>query len=133
VNAPRLVAPIAARTNHTYRIHNADTILIIRDGVTIDQMTPEQMIANAQMMIQQARRAMEMRPKVAEQMAFDSAILLRAGASFGLTSNPKILDMAKTEAESNRDLRRYMPGGIKGEEQFGRPGVRHVDTGKPSK
>lgn len=130
--APTIVPRL---TQHTYRIVNADTVLIIRDGVTIDQMTPEQMIANAQVMIQQARRALEMRPKNAEAMAKDAGLLLRAGLPFGLTSNPKILDMARVEAESNRELRRAMPGGIKGTTQFGRPGVSTtpvVDTKKRS-
>lgn len=57
----------------------------------------------------------------AEQLIQDAAILQRAGANIGLTSNPVILAEAGKEAAHNRDLRRYMPGGIKSQAQFGRP------------
>lgn len=77
----------------------------------------------ANLMKAKANFAMEQRPRVAEQIAVDSAILIRAGVPLGLSNNPKILDMAKTEAESNRDLRRYMPG-IKSEVQFGTPAIK---------
>lgn len=78
-------------------------------------------------MVYKANTAIEQRPKVAEKIALDSAILLRAGLGhIGLSDNPKILDMARVEAESNRDLRRYMPGGIKSDIQLGTPAVSHA-------
>lgn len=110
----------------TIRIESADSLLVIKNGVAIDQMTPECMIATARVMIAQANKAMETRPKIAEQIALDSALLLRAGVPLGLTNNPKILDMARVEAVSNRDLRRAMPGGVKSAEQVGAPSVSHV-------
>lgn len=51
----------------------------------------------------------------------DSAFLLRAGIPIGLTSNPKILAEARKEAQSDRTLRKYLPGGIKSQEQVGAP------------
>jgi hypothetical protein len=60
----------------------------------------------------------------AERIAADSAVLLRAGANFGLSSDPRILDEARKEAAWNSDLRRYMPGGVRSEECFGTPTVR---------
>jgi hypothetical protein len=62
----------------------------------------------------------------AERLAIDSAILLRAGVGFGLTDHPRIAGEARKEAVSNRQLRRYMPGGVKSREQFGKPSVANV-------
>lgn len=98
-------------------------VLILKGGTAILDLPPDAAIAVANAIIAKARLALQEQPKAAEQLAFDSAVLLRAGAPIGLSSHPKILSMAKTEAESNRDLRRYMPGGIKGTTQFGTPGV----------
>ena len=39
----------------------------------------------------------------------DQALLIRAGVPIALSRNPKILQEAKREAETDRDLRRYMP------------------------
>ncbi len=68
----------------------------------------------------------------ANSVILDSAILLRSGAPFGITSNPRILDEARKEAQSNRMLRRYMPGGIKSKEQFGSPTVTNVPGTSPA-
>lgn len=59
----------------------------------------------------------------AERIARDSAILLRAGANFGLSNDPRILDAAKNAAAWDSDLRRCMPGGVKSEEAFGTPAL----------
>jgi hypothetical protein len=59
----------------------------------------------------------------AESIAMDAAILLRAGANFGLSSDPKIQEEAKKESAWNSDLRRYMTGGIRSLAVFGRPTV----------
>jgi hypothetical protein len=59
----------------------------------------------------------------AERVARDQAILLRANAGFGLTNDPVIQAEAKKIAEGDRDLRRYMPGGVRAREQFGIPTV----------
>jgi len=64
------------------------------------------------------------------QIAFDQAILLRAGAPFGLTRDPDIQREALVEATSNRTLRTQMPGGIKSEEQLGVPTVLAEPPGR---
>lgn len=68
----------------------------------------------------------------ANQLILDAALLFRAGARFGLTSNPRILTEARKEAQSNRDLRRYLPGGIRSQEQIGRPTVLNVPGTSPA-
>ena len=120
---PNSINVVPAVDFRTLRIANPNTILVIKNGKTIDAMTPEAMIELARAMLGQAQKAKELRPKEAEKIAFDSALLLRAGANIGLSNNPKILDMAKTEAVHNRDLRRYMPGGVKSTSVVGTPGL----------
>jgi len=58
-----------------------------------------------------------------ESIAFDAAILMRAGAPFGLTSHPKIQDEAVKAAAWDTKLRRRMPGGIKAKAIFGAPSI----------
>ncbi len=71
-----------------------------------------------------ARKAEEIAK--AEGIIFDQALLIRTGAPLGLTDNPDIQKEAAKEAAHNGDLRRYLPGGVKGAEQFGCPTVRHT-------
>lgn len=59
----------------------------------------------------------------AENIILDNAILLRAGASIGLSNHPKIREETAKEAVSNRNLRRYMPGGVRGRTMFGTPTI----------
>lgn len=68
----------------------------------------------------------------AEQIAMDAAILCRAGAGFGMSNDPKILDMAKTEAAWNRDLRRAIPG-IKSQTIVGTPTLNTESSHGPEK
>ena len=58
-----------------------------------------------------------------EQVARDDAILLRAGLGgmLGLSHNPHVRKEAEQLAVHDRDLRRYMPGGVKSEEHVGTP------------
>lgn len=69
----------------------------------------------------QARRCEEL--EQAEQVAKDSALLLRAGAPFGLTDHPLIKDEARKIAAWDPQLRRALPGGIKSEAQLGTPSI----------
>lgn len=101
-------------------------VIFRRNGNVVLSVPPAVAVAIASALIANAKLAQEKRPKTAEAIAVDSAILLRAGSNFGLSNNPKILGMAKTEAESNRDLRRFMLGGIRSTEILGTPGVRHA-------
>lgn len=61
-----------------------------------------------------------------EQIALDSAILMRTGVPFSFSNRADILKEAMKEAAWNSDLRRYMPGGVKSKEVFGAPTIiRH--------
>lgn len=57
----------------------------------------------------------------AEAIAYDQAILFRRGLAFGVTSDPVLQDEAGKLAAWDTSLRRYLPGGIRGREQFGAP------------
>ena len=59
----------------------------------------------------------------AKRIVLDTAILYRAGAPFGLSNHPAIIDEAKKEAAWNSGIRRCMPGGVKSAEAFGVPAV----------
>lgn len=94
------------------------------DGTYLD-LEPKNAIALGDALYQVAKRAEEW--ENAEQIAVDSGILIKAGAPFALTSNPKILDLTKQEIATNKAIRR-MPGSvkfgnIKSEETFGTPRI----------
>lgn len=59
----------------------------------------------------------------ADGIIYDSAILLRAGSPFGLAPTRRHLNAAIAEAVSHRDLRRWMPGGVRSQEAVGAPAV----------
>ena len=61
----------------------------------------------------------------AEQIAFDGALMLRVGAPIGFTDNPRIQDMVRAEAATNRTLRTALPG-MRDTQLFGAPIVSHV-------
>jgi predicted ATPase len=76
----------------------------------------------ARAITQKARQAEEVAK--AEHIALDQALLLRAGATIGLSNNRWIRRLAGIEAAHNPMLRRFMPGGVKSQEMFGTPTVR---------
>lgn len=62
----------------------------------------------------------------------DQALLIRAGIPFGLTNRRDMLREAVKVADTDRDLRRYLPGGIKSEEIFGTPNIIQLPPPKPA-
>jgi hypothetical protein len=68
----------------------------------------------------------------AEQIAKDNALLLRTGAPFGLSDNPKILEESVKIARDDRDLRRYLPGGVRSQAVLGTPTVIQGNAGQPA-
>ena len=69
----------------------------------------------------QAKRAEEW--EKASQIAADQAVLLRAGIPIGLTSHPVIQAEAAKIAAWDRDLRRYLPGGVRSQSVVGAPSI----------
>ena len=61
----------------------------------------------------------------AEQVVFDQAILFRRGLKFGVTSDPNLQHVAGQLAAWDSRLRRYLPGGLPSQEQFGVPAIVH--------
>ncbi len=102
------------------RIHwsNIGTVLIDIGGRTVLDMTAGDLEAVSVATRAQCRKAEE--EECANQVAFDGALLLRTGAPFGMTDNPKIKEMVLTEASSNRTLRTALPG-MKDTTLFGAP------------
>ncbi len=66
----------------------------------------------------------------ASRLVQDEALLLRAGVPLSLTGHPRIRAEAEKVAATDRDLRRYLPGGIKSETHVPAPVVSHVQPAK---
>jgi hypothetical protein len=85
----------------------------------------------------QVWRAVKGKAKLAEEhdaadrVIADNALLLRTGAPFGLSDNPRILAESAKEAAHNRDLRRFIPGGVQADRLRGAPRVS-IETRTPA-
>lgn len=116
------------RDHHARVIDEGDQVVLVLDGKPTE-MTPEAALAISRALAAKARIVMERRPANAMRTIKDEALLLRAGVPFSLSANPKIRAEAEKEAATDRDLRRYLPGGIKSEEHVPAPTVSHVKKG----
>lgn len=96
-------------------------VLLIRGGKLLVRLPWDAALVVARELHQAGKLAEEQAK--AEGIVMDQAIVLRAGMPFGLSSDPRIQREAGKEAAWNSKLRRYMPGGIKSQEQVGRPAV----------
>ncbi len=116
-------------TTHSARVRDeGDQVVLILDGRPTE-MTPEAAIQIARALIAKARVVQERQPANAMRTIKDEALLLRAGIPLSISANPKIRAEAEKEAATDRDLRRYLPGGIKSEEHVSAPVVSHVKKG----
>lgn len=98
-----------------------DRVLLLSGGILIAEMPWQAADQLARALTAKARQVEELQK--AEAIAFDQAILMRAGVPFGLTNHRAILREAAKEAAWNTKLRRYMPGGVKSQEMFGTPAI----------
>jgi len=105
--------------------HEGRRVLLFSGHVLIAEIPWRLADELAKAITAKARRAEE--EEKGEAIAFDSAILLRAGVPFSFSNRLDILKLAVKEAAWNTRLRRYMPGGVKSKEAFGCPGVRRHD------
>jgi len=107
------------KVRQVYIGREGDRIYIAEDNQRVLAMPWGMAIEVARALLAKAREAEE--HEQAQAVALDQALLIRAGARIGLTSNPEILKQAAKEAAWNSDLRRYLPGGIRSHEIVGRP------------
>jgi hypothetical protein len=87
-----------------------DNILILKNGVLLIEMPYQAALGLSQALRVKAKEVEE--EVCAQQIIADQALLLRAGAPFGLTGHPVILRESVKTALTDRNLRRYLPGGI---------------------
>jgi len=102
-------------------LQHEDRVLLLIDGNLIADMPWDKMLEFCAAGQVVAKKAEEWAK--ATRLVADSALLIRTGAPFGLTNHPLILGEAVKEAVTNRDLRRYLRGGVKSQEVFGTPTV----------
>jgi hypothetical protein len=109
------------------RIRNEGVnVVVIMNGVAILDVPYTAADQIAREMLAAARRA-ETTAK-AEKVIVEEATLLRIGAPFSLTQDPRLIAEARNEAAHNRDLRRRFPFIVPPEDgpQLGTPsGVFH--------
>lgn len=99
-------------------------VLLLIDGRAVLDMPWDAAIEVGRAFIEQARKAEEVTKALS--IAGDQALLIRLGVPIGLTSHPSIQAEAAELAQSDPELRRYLPGGVKSKEVFGEPRViRH--------
>ena len=111
------------------RLEGARVVIVQNGRKILDVPCGEVADTLAQAIWAQSRKGEELQQ--AERIVFDNAILLRKGIPIGLSNHPKILEETRKEAAWNSDLRRYLPGGVKSEEQFGTPAIkRHAPAAK---
>lgn len=97
----------------------ADVLLFV--GNTVERMPAHVAKQIADAMRSAAALADEYANK--DQIIRDTAILTRAGVTLGLTNRPDFKREAGKLAAWARDLRRYMPGGVKSAEVVGVPAI----------
>ena len=108
---------------------DGERVLLLKNGVLIGDLPYQTALILSDVLRTKGKQAEEVAK--AEQVISDSALLIRSGAPFGLSSNKNILSEAIKEAAHNRSLRRFLPGGIKSREVFGRPTItQHPSKGR---
>jgi len=115
---PSIVIPKGVQEARVGR--SGQLVLLVIGGKTVE-MPWQAALELGRALVSRARDAEEQAK--APQVARDAAILLRAGARIGLSSDPKIRDEAGKLAAWDEELRRCMPGGIKSQEMLGRPAI----------
>ncbi len=102
-------------------------VLMLVNGRLVAEMPYKAALEVSKACYQVAKKAEEIAQ--VDRLTLDGGILMRAGFPIGLTDNKDIQKEIAKEAVSNRDLRRFMPGGVKSREVFGTPSViRHEPT-----
>lgn len=92
-------------------IREEKTVILTINGRAVTDMQPADAIKLANAITAQARQAESLAQ--VDRLIDDSALLIRAGAPFALTHNDAVFEEALKEAQSNRLLRRALPGEIR--------------------
>ncbi len=124
---------IIIKASHDYTIKQEienGRVLIMRDGVVVVDM-PWEMVDEFTKILRTKKLLCEEYAK-REQIAQDSAIMLRAGAPYILSSRQDVADEATKRAVHDRELRRSNLPMITSGEKFGYP-VIEVLPPKPQK
>lgn len=122
---------IILKPTHDYTVRQEienGRVLILRDGVVVVDM-PWEMVDEFCKVMRVKKLLCEEYAK-REQLAQDSAILLRAGAQMALSARQDVKDEAAKRAVHDRELRRSNLKGITSGEAFGHP-VIEVHPPKP--
>jgi hypothetical protein len=98
-----------------------DRVIVLHNGRLLWDMDWQAAAIFARALAIKSKEAEEIAK--AQQIIYDSAILLRAGVPLGLSNNRSIQREAAKEAAWNSDLRRYMPDGIRSQEMVGTPAI----------
>lgn len=106
------------------------TVVLVLNGKRMCDMPPDIAKQVSQLLYQKATLADEYIN--ANRIIMDQAIMQRAGVPFGLSSNRKIQDAARCEAQWNTSLRKSMPiRGVEPKGIVGAPSLRK-SKGVPS-
>lgn len=108
-------------------VQDGDRVVLVHEGRAIE-LPHEAAVAVGQQLLAAGRRAEKIAK--AERVVADQALVLRLGLPFGLTSDPVLQAEAMQVAQYDRDLRRYLPGGIRSRGVVGTPVlIRHAPKG----
>lgn len=105
---------------------NATNVELIIDGRLVATLPYQKALEVAAGMHYVSKQAEEYAAAANGSLIMDQAIVMRAGAPFSLSGNPKVNEAARTEAQWG-NIRRYMPApSIASGEKFGTPTIiRH--------
>jgi len=106
---------------------DGERVLVIKDGVTLLDLPWDAARDLGKAMRLQSARA-EQTAKVVQVIA-DQALLIRKGFPIALTPDPAVFKAAGNEAAHDRDLRRFVPGGVPSGVKFGMARLR----GRPAR
>lgn len=99
-----------------------DKVLLVIDGRAA-LMAPEAARQLGKALCVKAGEAELANPRIADGLVRDQGLIFRLGLKLGLIGDRKLAREARKFAEEDRDLRRYLPGGVPSGETFGTPSV----------
>lgn len=103
-------------------IAESDKVVLVIEGKRVCDMPPQVAREMAKWLVAQAKKVED--AQNATQLIIDQARMQRAGFPFGLSSDPRIVEAARTEAQWG-DVRREIPlRGIEPRSAVGTPSIK---------